>query len=345
LPVLWHLAVFHLVRGELQAARALVEQCLRLAEGAEGSPLLPDAHALLGSVLTYLPENALALEHCEWVTARYGPGQPPPTTVLSGHNALVISLCYAAWALWVLGHPDRAWGPARAALTLARELGQPISLALALFFAALLHWLRREGPPTRELTEELHALASEHGMAVYQAVATIWRGWALGEAGHQAEGIAQIRQGSAAMRATGGELYSTVSPALLAESLAQQGRVAEGLDALAEALAVVRAGGVGLWEAELHRLRGELLLRCGDAGPPVQAEAEGELRLALEVARRQQAKSLELRAAMSLSRLYRLQGRPAEARPLLAEAYGWFTEGLDTPDLREAKALLEALPG
>jgi predicted ATPase len=145
------------------------------------------------------------------------------------------------------------------------------------------------------------------------------------------------------LRATGTELYGTVIPALLAESLALQGQTEEGLTALAAALAVNSDVTGRFWEAELHRLRGELLLTSGAAAPSVQAEAEACFRLALEVARGQQAKSLELRAAMSLGRLYRRQGRPAEVRPLLAETYGWFTEGLDTPDLQEAKALLAAL--
>src|SRR5262249_34689634 len=230
-----------------------------------------------------------------------------------------------------------------AALTLARELAHPMSLATALFLAAFLHWLRREGPKTRELSEQLLALASEQGMADYRAGASVWSGWALAEEGLRAEGIAQIRQGAAAMRATGVEVYRTVSLAMLAESLAQQGQAEEGLTALAEALAVVQGGGERYWEAELHRLQGELLVLGGEAEPSAQGDAEACFRRALAIARHQEAGGRERRAVMSVSRLYRQQGRPAEARPLLAQAYGWFREGFDTRDLREAKALLGEL--
>jgi predicted ATPase len=130
---------------------------------------------------------------------------------------------------------------------------------------------------------------------------------------------------------------------MLAEVLAHQGQVEEGLAGLAEALAVVRDGGEPYWEAELHRLQGEFLLQRADVEARARAEAEACFRQALAVARRQSAKALELRAAMSLTRLYQQQGRQGEARPLLAECYGWFTEGFDTPDLKEAKALLDHL--
>jgi predicted ATPase len=130
---------------------------------------------------------------------------------------------------------------------------------------------------------------------------------------------------------------------MLSEAMAHQGKVEKGLAALAEALAVVRDGGEPYWEAELHRLQGELLLQRAEVEALARADAEACFRQALAVARRQSAKALELRALMSLSRLYQRQGRQAEARPLLAEIYGWFNEGFDTPDLQEAKALLDAL--
>ena len=152
-----------------------------------------------------------------------------------------------------------------------------------------------------------------------------------------------MRQGAAALQATGVLVYRTVTPAMLAEVLAHQGQVEEGLAALAQSLAVVRDGGEPCWEAELQRLQGELLLQRADGEAPAWAEAEACFHQALAVARRQSAKALELRAVMSLSRLYQRQGRQAEARPLLAQTYGWFTEGFDTTDLQEAKALLERL--
>ena len=174
--------------------------------------------------------------------------------------------------------------------------------------------------------------------------------------GHGEEGITQIRQALAAYRSAGATRDRPYYLALLAEASAQGGQTTEGLEALAEALALLATSGVRWWEAELHRLRGELLLQSGVQSPessvlthhsalrmPHAAEAEACFQQALDIARRQQAKSLELRAAMSLSRLWQQQGKRAEARELLAPIYGWFTEGFDTADLQEAKALLEEL--
>ncbi|MGH8059930.1 MAG: hypothetical protein ACREOH_22280, partial [Candidatus Entotheonellia bacterium] len=175
---------------------------------------------------------------------------------------------------------------------------------------------------------------------LYLARATVLRGWTLAESDQGEEGITQIHQGLAAYQATGATLYRPYYLALLAEASAQVGQTAEGLEALAEALATLPQSGVRWWEAELYRLKGELLLQHAGAQPE---EAEACFHQALAVARRQQAKSLELRAVMSLSRLWQRQGKREEARQLLEEIYGWFTEGFDTPDLQEARAVLETL--
>ena len=172
------------------------------------------------------------------------------------------------------------------------------------------------------------------------ATGAILLGWALAAQGQRAEGIAQVRHGLDAFRATGAELARPYYLALLAEASGQVGQAGEGLPLLAEALAVVHKNGERWWEAELHRLKGELLLILS---PENQVDAEACFRQALDIARRQQAKSLELRAAMSLSRLWQRQDKRDEAHRLLAEIYGWFTEGFDTADLQEAMALLEAL--
>jgi predicted ATPase len=366
-PVLFRLWLFYMVRADLEAARALAEQCLRLAHSVQDSGLVLEAHIQFGSTLAYVPDYPLALEHCEKASILFDPGQHAHHALVYGHDPLVHGRSFAAWVLWNLGYPAQARATVVAAISRARELGHPMSVAGALFFAMLVHWLRREAPRCRELAETLIALAAEQGMAHYRAAAVLWRGWALTEEGLRAEGVAQLRQGAAALQATGVLVYRTVTPAMLAEVLAHQGQVEEGLAALAEALALVRDGGERYWEAELHRLQGEFLLRGPDktgsdpfefrGSDPVlseplkraeveargQAEAEACFHQALAVARRQSAKSLELRAVMSLSRLYRQQGRQAEARLLLAQTYGWFTEGFDTPDLQEAKALLDRL--
>jgi len=249
-------------------------------------------------------------------------------------------LSFVAWALWYLGYPDQALRRIHEALTLAQELSHPFSLALALAFAAWLHQLRREGQAAQERAAAAIALSTDQGFPFWEAWGTILRGSVLAEQGQRAEGIAQMRQGIAAWRATGAELQRPYYLALLAEPCGKGGQAEEGLSVLAEALTAVHKTGERQHEAELYRLKGELLLK---QGVPDEQEAESCLRQAIDVARQQQAKSLELRAAMSLSRLWQQQGKRFEARELLAPIYGWFTEGFDTADLQEARALLEAL--
>ena len=188
--------------------------------------------------------------------------------------------------------------------------------------------------------EALLTLATAQGFPLFVGFGTCWRGWALAMQGQGEVGLAQMRQGMAAVLATGQTLARPLCLVLLAEAAGHAGQVEEGLRLLAEALTVLEASGRGDLLAEAYRLQGELLLR---QAVPDAAQAEACFQQALAIARRQQAKSWELRAAMSLSRLWQHQGKRAEARELLAPIYGWFTEGFDTADLQEAKALLEAL--
>jgi predicted ATPase len=253
--------------------------------------------------------------------------------------------------LWWLGYPDQALQMSHEALTLAQELVHPRSLCSALAFAAWLHHLRREGHLTQERAEAAIALGVEQGLAVFPTLGTIFRGWALAQRsaeptsrrGQREEGIAQMRQGLTAWRATGAAVFQPYGLALLAEASAQVGQVEAGLTLLAEALALTNDKGERRWEAELHRLKGELLLHaeCGVQNAVLTAEAC--FQKALDMARQQQAKSWELRAAMSLSRLWQRQGKSDAARQLLAPVYGWFTEGFETADLQEARVLLEEL--
>jgi predicted ATPase len=244
----------------------------------------------------------------------------------------------AAHALWLLGHPDQAVGSIQAALTLAQQLGHPLSLCMALRWAAVLHYLRREAPLTQARAEAAMTMATDHGFSEQVALATPLRDWALAANSQGEERRAQMRQNLAASHATEATRVRSDRLALLAETFAQVGQITKGLEALAEGLATVAKSSVRWWEAELYRLRGELLLRQTVAQPE---EAEVCFQQALAVARREQAKSWELRAAMSLARLWQQQGRRAAAHALLVPVYGWFTEGFDTADLREAKALLE----
>jgi predicted ATPase len=272
--------------------------------------------------------------------ALYDLKQHSSLTDLYGQDPAATCLAFGAVALWLLGYPDQAVERSRAAVALGEELRQPNTLGLALYFAAILRQYRREVPEVRGTAEATTAVATEHGLSLWLATGLVMRGWALAEQGAGASGIAQLRQGLTAWLATGSEAHHSYSLALLAEALGRDGQIEEGLGVLADALALMHRTGEAFHGAELHRLRGEFLLWQG-ATEVACREAEACFRRALTLARRQQAKSLELRAAMSLSRLYRRQGRLAEVRPLLAETYGWFTEGFDTLDLQEAKGLLE----
>ena len=246
---------------------------------------------------------------------------------------------HATWPIWMLGYPDQARQSIRESLTLAQELAHPFSLAIALNTAAVGYQFRREVRAVQKRAEELMALSTEQSFPQWLAYGTILRGWALTAQGEGAEGISQMRKGLAARRATKAELQRPYFLGLLAEAYGEAGQAEEGLSVLDEALAIVDNTGERNWEAELHRRKGELLLALSEEN---QAEAEACFYRAVEIARRQSAKSLELRAVMSMSRLWQ-QEKPQEAHQLLSEIYGSFTEGFDTADLKEAKSLLEEL--
>jgi predicted ATPase len=213
-------------------------------------------------------------------------------------------------------------------------------------YATWLFQFRREEPTFHERTEALMVLSEEQGFSYSLAQGTLLRGWVLVGQGQGEEGIAQIRRGLAALQDTGAEVVRPYYLALLAEAYGKVGQTVEGLSALTEALEAVNNNrGARFYEAELYRLKGELTLQSkpSQGESAVEKDAEECFWDAVEIARRQQAKSLELRATMSLARLWQQQGKKAEARQMLADIYGWFTEGFDTKDLQEAKALLEEL--
>ncbi len=347
-PVLWGLWAFYVVRAELQTALELGEQCLGLARNAQDPALLVEAHYALGATLAHLGEGLRAREHFEQVITLYDPQHHRSLAFLyGGLDPEVLGRGYAAaWVLWFLGYPDQALTQSHAALTSAQRLAHPFSLVWALILAALLHLHRREGPLAQERAEAAIRLASEQGFVHEFAVGTLMRGGALVEQGQVEEGIAQTRQGLDAHRATGAESSGPTSLVRLAAAYGKVGQREEGLSVLTEALAVVDTTGERVYEAELYRIKGSLTLQQESkeqgAGSGEQ-EAEGYFLKAIYIARQQQAKSLELRAATSLARLWQQQGKRAEAHKLLSEVYNWFTEGFDTKDLQEAKALLADL--
>jgi predicted ATPase len=245
-----------------------------------------------------------------------------------------------ASSLGYLGYVDQALTQVQQGRALAQELMHPPSLEFALSHTARVHLLRREAPPVHAHSAAALAIADEQRFAQRAGGNAVLRGWALSQQGQAEAGMAQIIQGIAAFRATGAEAWCHYWLALLAEASAAAGQIAQGLTAVTEALTLVGQNGECFHEAELHRLQGELLLQ---QPTPAIPQALTCFRQALEVARRQEAKLLELRAAMSLARLWQRQGKRAEARELLTPIYGWFIEGFDTADLQEAGALLEAL--
>jgi predicted ATPase len=246
-------------------------------------------------------------------------------------------LAYAGLAWWHLGHPDRAVARSSEAVALAERLSHPQSQALALVWAAWVRQLRREPAEVRALAEAAVALCVEQGFPLWRSMGEILGGWAQGEAGETGEGLCRLGGGLEALAATGAGLWRPSFLALLAEVLARAGRVTDGLGALEQAIGASRERGELFYAAELERLRGELLWRHGAGTVTVEAR----FRDALTMAQHQQSRSLQLRAASSLARLWRDHDRLAEAQDLLMPVYGWFTEGFETPDLRAAKTLLE----
>jgi predicted ATPase len=294
---------------------------------------------MLAECLFYLGEFASARGHAEAGIALYAPPQHRAQAFRYGNDPGVCCRSFAALALWVLGYPGQALQRSEEALAWAQELAHPFSLGVALNQAAYVHQFRREGALTQTRAEATIALATEQGFALWLALGPIVRGWALAEQGQAADGLVQLRQGLAAWRAI--EAHPRAyGLALLASAYGKVGQPEEGLRVLTEAQAAARGSGEHFMEVELYRLKGELLLAGSSER---QAEAKTCFQQALAIARRQQAKSWELRTAISLARLWQQQGQRAEARELLREIYGWFTEGFDTADLQEAKALLEEL--
>jgi predicted ATPase len=372
LPVLWGVELFYQLRVELQTVREFEEGHLTKAQYPQDPTFLLLAHNALGAALFHLGDFSSAAAHLEKGLALYDPQQHhfPLSHV---QDPGVLCFAYAAAALWHLGYPDRALQKSREALTLAQELSHPFSEAVALHFAAWIHQHRGEGQAAREKAELAITLSTEHGFPFWSAGGTLLRGRALVEQGQGEEGISQMQQGLAAWQATGVKLVQPSYLALLAEGYEQGRQIEAGFSVLAEALAAVERTGERWREAELYRLKGQLVLQSRSPEsavktslgqvqdksktsqdksevtnpqsptPNPQSEAEAYFRKAIEIARKQQAKSLELRAVMSLARLWQQQGKQHEARNTLSEIYGWFTEGFDTKDLQEAKALLTEL--
>jgi predicted ATPase len=338
-PVLRGLWNYHAVRHEYQTACALAEQLLALAQQVQDPGMLLVACHTLGTTLFWLGAADSALTHLMQGMALYDPQQHRAAALLYGQDAGVACRSRAAWVLWCLGYPDQGRTRIQEAIALAQQIAHPFSLGYALTSAALFHQCCGEWWVAQEHAAAAISLATEQGFPLWQAHGTGLHGWALVRQGRAQEGLEQIRQILANSTTGVGELRSYFL-ALLAAVHGSMGQPEAGLMALAEALTLAGTTRVRWYEPELYRLKGELLLQQSADN---YTEAYACFQQALSVARVQQARSFELRAATSLARLWQQQGKRAEAYQLLAEVYGWFTEGFDTADLQEARALLDAL--
>jgi predicted ATPase/class 3 adenylate cyclase len=341
-PVLHGLWAYHIVRAQHTSALALGEQVLQLGAATNDDRLLLQGNMEVGWSHFFLGELEQAREHLERVLALYDHERHSSHAFTYGDNPATSARCALACVLWLLGYPDQALRCSEENLAILRSLIQhPYSVAFGFTLAAFLQQYLGNPPAARARAEEAVAISEAHGLAFVGAMASMFVGWARTREDELDEGMAQMRRGLADQVATGAELARPYWLWLLAEVCQRTGAAREGLALLDDADATVEHTHDRYWEAEIHRLRGRLLLATAE--PTAPASAEACYRRALEVARRQGARSLELRAAVSLSRLWQAADRHDEARELLAPVYERFTEGLDHPELREAAALLDEL--
>jgi adenylate cyclase len=294
---------------------------------------------MVGQGSLHTGELLLAREHQNLCLALYDRERDGPLAFTIGVDPKQGTLSYAGWTLWNLGYPDQAVEVSNQAISAAQQLSHPNSLAAAEFFLTFVRIFRREPRLVQEGAEHVIAFSAEHGLGAWFH-ANCYRGWAIAQQGHYEEGIEQMRQGLAIAHAVGADIGRSHYLNSLAEAYIRTGRLEDGLSALTEALTFADEHEERVSEPETYRLKGELLLKQNN---PNVKEAEICFERAIEIARKQSAKSWELRATTSLARLVDKQGRRDEARAMLAEIYDWFTEGFDTADLQDAKALLHEL--
>ena len=341
LPAMYGEWVYHMVKAHQQDAKHVAEESLRLAEEYRSPDGIVVAHRLLGLTFLNLGRLLPAREHMEQVVKLYEPEAHRSLGFRYGQDPRAVALSFLAWIEWLLGYPAIALKHCHEAIDLAHDLAHATTRAYTLSVAPYVHCFCRDLAGAHKAAEAAVAFCEEERNPFWLAMARVIWGWVLAEEGQVARGLAEIRRGLDEWRATDSAWLWPTYLALLAEALVKANQNEEAFSAIDEALATVRETSEGLYESELHRLRGTILLQL--SRQQNEARAEKEYLEALEIARNQAAKSLELRAATSLAGLWREQGKVQQARELLAPVYGWFTEGFDTRDLKEAKALLEEL--
>jgi predicted ATPase/tRNA A-37 threonylcarbamoyl transferase component Bud32 len=326
---------FYGVKPDLLAASELADELLALARGTGDNQLVAVAHLCFGGPLVHRACFADALQHMDEALSLYDPDQYRNHIALTGADLGVRCLIWSSLALWLLGYPDRARVRLDRALTRAQGLPHPFTQASAFCFAGWAHQYRREPAAVERYAAAALAVATEHGLGQWVPVAIMLRGWAIAEQGRARDGIDDLRRGLDVMKRSGAELNRPHFLSMLAEAYLRDMRPKEGLDVLDEACAIAEANHDRCWMPELVRLKGVMTLAASNS----LDAAEASFREAIELARRQEAKLLELRAASSLTRLHAPGGQSGDASSI-APIYSWFSEGFDTSDLREAHALL-----
>ena len=338
--VLAGLADAYLVKGEFATSAEVAREALAIAERTGEAFDLVAAHCQTGMPLFFQGDFASALRHLERSAELYDPAAHAALAYSTGIDRGINSRGYAALCHLYVGHLDRALADSESAVTLARHVQHPLSLAQALFLAGFTHFTRGDLTRTRERVDEVVALAGELGFPLYRAVGTFLRGRARIESDDCEVGLAEMRQAIVELAQIASELAAPQFLGLLAEGLRKLGRHDEALQALGLGVAQAAGQGQHYYDAELQRLRADILL---DTERQAADDAEALYAQALEIARRQQARLFELRAAVGMARLWQRQGKPDAARALLAPVYAWFDEGVDTRDLRAAREQLAEL--
>jgi class 3 adenylate cyclase/predicted ATPase len=338
--VLYGLWVADFVGGKPKASLERADEFLSFAQSLKETGLLVKGHQLVGTTLLSIGDYAAAFPHLERAVAFCAPEQHRAHAIRFAADIDVAALCNWAWALWHRGFPDQASNAAHEALQHAEQSVHIPTLAYALVHLGIKAAFERRAAETEQRASEALALAKEHGLAMWSGYGLMLQGWALSQREQGEAAVERIRAGLTATKETAARNFEPLFLGLLAEAFAIAGEIEGGLAILSEAFAMADASGQNGTDAELHRLRGDLLHRLPS---PDWTEVEISYRTALSVAREQGTRGFELRAAVSLARLLSAAGRREEAHDLLGPVYGWFTEGFDTPDLQEAKALLEAL--
>lgn len=336
-PALWGLFYYYLVRAEDRAMVDLADQLMLMAANVADPILQPVGHWAKGVTLLYSGDLEAAHSHLEEMLAYYDPNQSRPAIFRYVTDPGVACHFWSAWAQWLRGYPDQALDRSYEALALAQRLNHPFSLAFALFTSATLHQFRGEPRETLARAEATIALADKHGFAFFQGLADVFRGWAKTEMGEVEAGIELMRSGIERSQASGSRIGKPHMLALLGEAHGKIGQPEEGLTLLAEALDAAHDSNERHYEPEILRLRGDLLQQAGASA----AEVEASYRQAIALARQQQAKLWELRAALSLARLASDESQLTAACNQVAEVYNWFTEGRSSPDLLAAAEFLE----